>query len=163
MPSIIFINGPIGAGKTTLGRGVAEKLGGIFIDSDDLRDPSKTWLEEVLSGSRRLIQACIAALSDTSLVIVAMPLRNREWAFLQAMLQTEGITVFCVTLAASRDNILAENRGRIFSSDERNRIEEMLFQGYAKRSFSDLIIRTDKSGFADTLKELEKACRTLLA
>jgi len=163
MPSIIFINGPIGVGKTTLGRGVAEKLGGIFIDSDDIRDPLKTWLAEILSGSRRLVQACTTALFDTSLVIVAMPLRKREWIFLRAMLQTENITVFCITLAASRDSILAENRGRIFSSDERDRIEEMLFQGYAKRPFSDLIIRTDKLSFTDTLKELERACRTLLA
>jgi len=82
---------------------------------------------------------------------------------LQARLEKQGITVYCITLAACRDNILAAKRGRIFTPGERDRIEEMLSQGYAKRPFSDCIIRTDQSSFADTLKELEKACQALLA
>jgi len=163
MRHIIFINGPVGVGKTTLGRGLAERLNGTFIDSDDLSDPSKTWLKEVLSGSKRLVQACIAALTDNPLVIVAKPLRNRDWIFFQAMLQIEDTSVFCITLAASCENILAHKRGRVFDTDEQDRIEEMLVQGYAERSFSDLIIRTDQLSFEDTLKNLEMACHSLLA
>ena len=36
----IFLSGPIGTGKTSLGRMLAEKLGGAFIDGDDHSDAS---------------------------------------------------------------------------------------------------------------------------
>jgi shikimate kinase len=57
MMSTIFLNGPIGVGKTRLGRALAARLGGAFIDSDDLRDYSKSWIGEFLTGSRKLVQA----------------------------------------------------------------------------------------------------------
>ena len=64
MRSVIVLNGPIGVGKTTLGRALARELGGAFVDSDDLRDHAKRWVEEVLSLTNALVRAGMAALAS---------------------------------------------------------------------------------------------------
>jgi hypothetical protein len=72
------------------------------------------------------------------------------------------MTAFCVTPAADEEAILAPARGRAFSAAERYRVAEMIAQGYAARPFSDLVVRTDRAGFAETLCRLQEGCRPLL-
>src|SRR3954454_22228357 len=84
MRSVIVLNGPIGVGKTTLGRALARELGGTFVDSDDLRDPAKRWVEEVLSLTNALVRAGMEALAGRPVLVIAMPLRARDWALLRA-------------------------------------------------------------------------------
>lgn len=38
-----FSSGPIGAGKTTLGRAVANRLDAAFVEGDDYADHTKPW------------------------------------------------------------------------------------------------------------------------
>ncbi len=52
----IFLNGPIGVGKTSLGRALARNLGSAFIDGDDHATPGKPWYGSSLSTSRSLPQ-----------------------------------------------------------------------------------------------------------
>ena len=162
MRSVIVLNGPIGVGKTTLGRALAHELGGAFVDSDDLRDPAKRWVEEVLSLTNALVRAGMAALAGRPVLVIAMPLRARDWALLRARFRAEGVAAFCVTLAADEGAILDPARGRAFSAAERCRIAEMIAQGYAARPFSDLVVRTDRAGLAETLGRLLDGCRALL-
>ncbi|HWK43246.1 MAG TPA: AAA family ATPase [Stellaceae bacterium] len=162
MGVVIFLNGPIGVGKTTLGQGLAERLDAAFIDSDDLRNHSKTWVEEVLSGSKALVRVSMAALSHRPILVVAKPLRHRDWAFLRAKFQAEGVAALCVTLTAPRDTILDARRGRDFTPGERARIVEMIAQGYGERPFSDLVLATDRAGFAETVTVLVDGCHVLL-
>ena len=162
MRSVIVLNGPIGVGKTTLGRLLARELGGAFIDSDDLRDPAKRWLDEVLSLTNALVRAGMEALAGSPALVVAMPLRPRDWVLLRARFRAEGVATFCVTLAADEGAIQAPARGRAFSAVERDRIAEMIAQGYAARPFSDLVVRTDCAGVAETLSRLRDGCRSLL-
>jgi DNA polymerase III delta prime subunit len=162
MRSVIVLNGPIGVGKTTLGRALARELGGAFIDSDDLRDPSKRWLDQVLSLTNALVRTGMEVLASRPVLVVAMPLRARDWALLRARFRAEEVAAFCVTLAADEGAILAPARGRAFSTAERNRITEMIAQGYAARPFSDLVVRTDRADFAETLSQLREGCRPLL-
>lgn len=162
MRSVIVLNGPIGVGKTTLGRALARELGGAFIDSDDLRDPSKRWLGQVLSLTNALVRAGMDVLASRPVLVVAMPLRARDWTLLRARFRAEGVAAFCVTLAADEGAILAPARGRAFSAAERNRITEMIAQGYAARPFSDLVVRTDRADLAETLSQLREGCRPLL-
>ncbi|HYD06354.1 MAG TPA: AAA family ATPase, partial [Reyranella sp.] len=58
---VIFLSGPVGVGKTVLGRLAAAKLEASFIDSDDLGDPSKRWFEQGLSAANALVTAVKAA------------------------------------------------------------------------------------------------------
>lgn len=162
MRSVIFLSGPIGVGKTTLGRALAASLGGAFIDSDDLRDRSKSWLGEVLSHARRLVAAGMAALEAAPVLVVAKPLRCRDWAFLRGAFAAHGVAAYCVTLSADPERIVAPARGRNFSPQERARIGEMIAQGYGARPFSDLVLATDMAGFDETASRLARACAGLL-
>ena len=160
---VIFLNGPIGVGKTVLGRLAAAELGASFIDSDDLGNPAKRWFEQGLSTARALVAAVVAALRNRSVVLVAKPLRARDWAFFKRRFEAEGVAVYCITLAAAADSILAPGRGREFDAAERARIGEMIAQGYASRPFSNAIVETDRASLADTATALVAHCQRLLA
>ena len=160
---VIFLNGPIGAGKTALGRAAAAELGASFIDGDDLGDPSKRWVEQVLSTAKALVGAGMAALRERPVAIVAMPLRRRDWVFLKSRFEAEGVFVHCITLAARAESILGPGRGREFDADEQARTREMIAQGYGNRSFSHAIVETDRASLADTVDAVVASCRSLLA
>ena len=129
---VIVFNGAIGVGKTTLGRDVARRLGAAFIDSDDLRDPSRAWFAEGLAGLERLVEAGLSALSRRPCLIIAKPLRARDWILLRSRFAAKGVILFCVTLAADRAAILSSDRNRIFSPAERERIAEMIEHSLAR-------------------------------
>jgi hypothetical protein len=160
---VIFLNGPIGVGKTVLGRLATADLGASFIDSDDLGDPSKQWFEQVLSTATALVHAGIVALRDRPVVIVATPLRTRDWIFFKGHFEAEDVTVYCITLTARLESILGSGRGREFDAEERVRIKEMIAQGYASRPFSHAIVETDRASLANTADRLVGVCRSLLA
>ena len=160
---VIFLNGPIGVGKTVLGRLATADLGASFIDSDDLGDPSKQWFEQVLSTATALVHAGIVALRDRPVVIVATPLRTRDWIFFKGHFEAEDVTVYCITLTARLELILGSGRGREFDAEERVRIKEMIAQGYASRPFSHAIVETDRASLANTADRLVGVCRSLLA
>jgi len=163
MRQVIFLNGPIGAGKTTLGRALANDLCAAFLDSDDLRERSKLWYEETLTLANALVSAGLSTLKERPLLVIAMPLRVRDWALFCARLRAQEIATYCVTLAADLDAILDPRRGRAFDAGEHARIEEMIAQGYAARPFSDLIVDSGRQGFAETLGTLAVGCQSLLA
>ena len=50
--SVTFLDGPIGTGQTTLGRAPANEIDAEFIDDDELRDQSKSWIGEILTLSK---------------------------------------------------------------------------------------------------------------
>jgi hypothetical protein len=90
MRQAISLNGPIGAGKTTLGRALATALGAAFIDSDDFRDRSKRWFEETLTLANALVRAGTSALEERPVLVIAMPLRAREWIFFSRAVRCGG-------------------------------------------------------------------------
>lgn len=161
--AVIFLNGPIGVGKTVLGRLAAAELGASFIDSDEMGDPSKRWFEQGLSTSRALVEGVVTALRERPVVLVARPLRARDWAFFKRRFEAQEIVVRCITLAAPADSILGPNRGREFDAAERSRISEMIAQGYGNRPFSEAIVETDRASLAETAHTLAAHCRRVLA
>ena len=160
---VIVLNGPVGVGKTTLGRAVAAELGAAFIDGDDLHDPGKHWFEDVLTASHALVRAGRDALERRSTLVVAKPLRARDWRFLEGRFGALGITAHCVTLSARLDAILDPARGRVLDAHERARAAEMIEQGYAARPFSATIVETDRQDLIATVAHLMHVCRGLLA
>lgn len=160
--SVIFLNGPIGAGKSTLGRAVASEIDAAFIDGDELRDHSKSWIDENLALSKKLVCAALDALKVRPALIVAWPLRARDWRYFRARFAARGIETYCMTLTASQDAILAPSRGRIFDLDEQARIGQMIAEGYGTRPFSDVIVATDQRSFPETVAELVACSRKLV-
>ena len=158
----IFLNGPIGAGKTTLGRGLAERLGAGFIDGDDHSDHSKPWYACIRTTSARIVQVGFEMLATHTAVVIAYPLGCSSWIYYRRKFGDAGVKPLFVTLRASYENIVAASRGRQFTPWEHERIATMLREGYDARSFSDLIFDTDKSGFDDTLARLTQEVTALI-
>jgi cytidylate kinase len=146
-PLVVILNGPIGAGKSTIGTAVATRLGGIFIESDDLGDPNKAWFEQVGEVNAEIVTRSLHALTKIPLVLVARPLRDEDWVALRDAFAVSNVDTKCITLAATYEAITTPARGRTFSQWELDRIREMITEGYDQRSFSDAILRTDQESF----------------
>ena len=157
--SLVLFDGPIGAGKTSLGRAVAKELAFGFIDGDDHSAPGP-WIRSILRTSRKIASATEEALQSHPSVIVSYPLRCTTWIFFQQTFERRGIGCHCVGLIADISAISA--RDRVFSAQELARSEEMIAQGYGQRPFSDLVIRTDDADFDGTSMRLIEGLRQSL-
>jgi hypothetical protein len=158
---VILMNGPIGVGKTTMGRALARALGGTFIDSDDFRDPAKPWFGQVKTVSEAVVREGGRALEENPILVTAKPLRRRDWYYFKRKFEALGARTWCVTLAAGLDAITDPRRGRSFNDHENTRIAAMLADGYAARPFSDLVIDSGQ-GFETAAARLADECRRLL-
>ena len=158
----VFLNGPIGSGKTTLGRGLAAALGGGFVDGDDCSDNSKPWYAGILTTSRNIVRAGFAALETKPVVVIAYPLGCSTWIYYRRKFGDAGVRAVFITLRASYENIVASSRGRVFSDWEHERIRTMLREGYDGRTFSDAVVDTDKAGFDETLARLTEPVTALI-
>lgn len=159
----IFLGGPIGVGKTTLGQALANRLSGKFIDGDDFSSPDQPWYCSILRTSRAIVQTGLAMLEDTSTVVIAYPLGCVTWIYFRRKFGDAGVRSLFVSLRASYSSIIAEGRGRAFSREEHDRIQVMIAEGYGVRAFSDLILDTDNAGFAATLERLEAEIQRMVA
>lgn len=158
----IFLNGPIGVGKTTLGRALAAEIGGRFIDGDDHSDPDKAWYGSILRTSAAIVRTGLSMLEETPSVVVAQPLSCINWIYFRRKFGDAGIRTVFVGLRASLTSILDEKRGHRFDTAERARIETMIAEGYGERPFSDFILDTDKDSFANTLARLTSQTQRLM-
>jgi hypothetical protein len=159
----IFLNGPIGSGKTTLGRALAEAIGGGFIDGDDYSDAGRPWYASILRTSRTIVEEAKRQTAARPFVVIAYPLGCVTWIYYKRKMEDDGITPIFVTLRASFANIIAPNRSRNFSIAEEQRIRVMIEEGYAARAFSDLIFDTDKASFEETKAALVREIAHLIA
>ena len=159
----IFLNGPIGTGKTTLGHALAERLSGGFIDGDDFADPNRPWYCSILQTSRSIVMHGTGMLTTANVVVVAYPLGCINWIYFRRKFIEAGASPFFVGLQASFHAIVDERRGRSFSSEEHDRIQVMIAEGYGSRPFNDLLVATDRADFTTTLAELERQIRRKVA
>ncbi|MBS0522690.1 MAG: hypothetical protein JSS04_03560 [Proteobacteria bacterium] len=149
-------------GKTTLGRALANGIGGTFIDGDDYADPDKPWYGSSLRTSSAIVQASLSTLDDAPAVVIAYPLRCTNWIYYRRKFTDAGVRTFFITLRASFASIMSEERGRRFDEAERKRIQTMIAEGYGDRSFSDLIVDTDRDSFANTVAHLVSETQRLI-
>lgn len=159
----IFLSGPVGAGKTTLGRGLAARLDGVFLDGDAFSQADLPWYACILHTSRGILRAGVDAVERTGIVVVAYPLGCTNWIYFKRSFEDRGVRTMVVSLRAAYASIVDAGRGRVFSAGERQRIRKMIEEGYDARPFSDLIVDTDIADFDDTLADLERDVRKRLA
>ena len=136
----LILSGPIGVGKSTIGAAVAQRLGGVFIESDLLGDPALDWHQKIEAVNAGIIQKCLRV---CNLAVVSLPLVENRFNQLGGALG-KGVTLRCITLAASYEAIVSPTRGRVFEDWELARIKEMIADGYNRRGFSEAIVRTDE-------------------
>lgn len=154
-----MLDGPIGVGKTSLGRAAAPGLGFDFVDGDDHSAPGP-WLRSILRTSRATLAACETSLQSRRGVLVSYPLRCTNWVYFNRSFARLGIDCHCIGLTADLDAIQA--RDRRLSADEVARSAEMITQGYGRRAFSTAILRTDEGSFDDTQRRLMHLIRQIL-
>ncbi|MEI9995223.1 MAG: shikimate kinase [Rhizomicrobium sp.] len=159
----IFLSGPIGTGKTTLGRALAERLGGEFIDGDGYTDQTRPWYCSIKRTSEAIVANGLSALETVPAVVVAYPLGCMNWIYFRRKFGDAGATPLFVSLRASYESITNPARGRVFAPWEHNRIREMIGEGYGARPFSDFVFDTDAGPFDETATRLTQAVRARLA
>lgn len=136
---IIFLNGTINSGKSTVGRCLAALLPqGHFVDGDDHAAQDAPDLVSHIAAALARIETCIEN-ADGDLVI-AYPLRDVDYLRVRKAAQRRHALLHVVTLAPPIEVALANRGTRLLSDDERARICEMYEEGYASRSFSDVVI-----------------------
>ncbi|OSP55685.1 hypothetical protein [Pseudoruegeria sp. SK021] len=147
----IILDGPIGVGKTTFGRLLADRLAGQFLDGDRFSDPHGPWYASSLSTNRGIFTASMTAFDATSTVVIAYPMRCLNWIFLRRRFQAAQIETHCVGLQASLENITGQDRSRRLSVSEIARAQHMIEQGYGARPFNTFSFRTDTGDITTVL------------
>jgi hypothetical protein len=137
---VIILNGSVNSGKTTIGRALAAILPGAeFIDGDDHGiSRSVPFLEMIDRAIQWLVDQ--VATATVSYLVVAYPLRDSDFALLQAACAARNAGLFVATLSPPLELVLSDRGARRLDAGERNRIREMYAEGYPSRAFSDLII-----------------------
>jgi hypothetical protein len=143
-PLAVFLHGSIGVGKTTLGTALVARLGGAYVDGDDFQKEGRPWFASSRTVARALADAALAQTALLPLVVLGYPLRCTDYLYLRTRLSRAGLETLFINLVPPLSGIMAEGRGRIFSTWERERTAEMIEQGYNSRPWSDA--RVDTSG-----------------
>jgi hypothetical protein len=158
----IFLNGPLGVGKSTLGRALAMSLDGAFLDGDDCADPGRPWYASSLRTSRAILRAGLSVVAHRPAVVIAYPLRCSSWIFFRAKFADAGVHPLFVGLSSSYEEITGANRGRRFTADERSRIKVMIEEGYGRQPFNDVVVETGRLSFGVAVQRLASAVLPLL-
>lgn len=156
---VLLFDGPIGVGKSTLGKAVAGRLGFAFIDGDD-HCKTERWLASSLRTNQSIASASSSLLERFSGVIVAYPVRRTNWIFFRETFARSGYCCHCIGLIAGPDHIA--RRERQLSQAELTRSAEMIEQGYGQRPFSTLVFRTDEGDLEESCARLTVRIRDLL-
>ena len=159
---VVLVDGTIGVGKTTLGGQLALRFGGTFLDGDDFKGAGRPWFCSSLTTCRSIRAASVKALETDPIVFVGRPVRCMDWLYFKGQFERMGTRVILVGLQASFESLTAEARGRTFSKRERDRMAEMIQQGYGARPYSDIHVHTDQEGIERTVDRLEARLRAIL-
>lgn len=156
----VFLIGPMGSGKTTIGRHLAKALKLEFVDSDHAIEQRTgadiPWIFDIEGeqGFRRRERAVIEELTRRQGIVLATGGGAVIDPLNRADLAAHGVVVF---LRASVDKILSrtaksQNRPLLQTEDPRSRVEELLtVRDPLYREIADIIVDTDRRGVKSTV------------
>lgn len=161
----IYLVGPMGAGKTTIGRRLAEARGMEFVDSDheiEARtgvDIPFIFEKEGEAGFRRREKQVIEALTARSNIVLATGGGAVLDADNRLMLSSRGLVVYLhasVTQQLARTE-RADNRPLLQQATDRKAVLESLFQvrDPLYREIADLIVDTDHRNARAVVRDIE--------
>lgn len=156
----VFLIGPMGSGKTTIGRHLAKALKLEFIDSDHVIEQRTgadiPWIFDIEGeqGFRKRERAVIEDLTRRHGIVLATGGGAVIDPLNRADLAAHGVVVF---LQASVDKILSrtaksQNRPLLRTENPRVRVEELrAARDPLYREIADIIVDTDKRGVKSTV------------
>ncbi|MBK9131880.1 MAG: shikimate kinase AroK [Gammaproteobacteria bacterium] len=159
----IFLIGPMGSGKTTVGRHLAKTLKLEFVDSDHAIEERTgadiPWIFDIEGeeGFRRRERAVIDELTRRRGIVLATGGGAVIDPLNRADLAARGVVVF---LRASVDKILSrtgksQNRPLLRTENPRARVEQLLAARDALyHEIADIIVDTDKRGVKSTVNQI---------
>lgn len=159
----VFLIGPMGSGKTTVGRHLAKTLKLEFVDSDHAIEERTgadiPWIFDIEGeeGFRRRERAVIDELTRRRGIILATGGGAVIDPLNRADLAARGLVVF---LRASVDKILSrtgksQNRPLLRTEDPRARVEQLLAaRDPLYHEIADIIVDTDKRGVKSTVNQI---------
>jgi shikimate kinase len=139
---IIFVNGSINAGKSTVGKQLAEKLQFTFVEFDDIRhaldepDIDKA-VPIVFDKGIKLLNEMTA---NGESVVVAYPLGAHNYERLKKELTDELVVI---TLAPQMDVALSDRGARRLNDKQRLRIRHHYAIGIPSPSFGFIVDNSD--------------------
>ncbi len=159
----IFLVGPMGAGKSTIGRQLAKALHRKFYDSDKVIEKrtgvSISWIFEMEgeSGFRDRESKAIDELTALNNVVVAtgggvvLSEQNRQW------LKSRGQVIYLSASAEQLYRRTARDKKRplLQNTDRRKQIENLLsLRDPLYREIADIIIKTGEQSVQHTVNEV---------
>lgn len=163
-PDNIFLVGPMGAGKTTIGRQLAKSLGLDFVDSDhEIENRTGVGIPLIFevegeAGFRRREREMIDELTRRGNIVLATGGGAVLDAANRAHLSARGQVVY---LHASLEHLLKRtakdrNRPLLQTDNPRARLQQILEQrDPLYREIADLVVETDRGGARETLGAIE--------
>jgi tRNA uridine 5-carbamoylmethylation protein Kti12 len=145
---IIFINGSINAGKTTVAKILAKKLSNTaVVEIDSLREMIE-WMpiDEAVPINLENAISVIKNFSKRNLnVIVTYPLSQNNYGYVVNELKNINTKTYFFTLAPKLDKILTNRGERELNDWERERIKHHYSVGVSNPSFGIVVDNTDQS------------------
>lgn len=159
----VFLVGPMGAGKTTIGRQLAQALKMDFVDSDheivERTGASIPWIFDVEgeAGFRRRERDMLQELSERENTVIATGGGAVLAEQTRKVLRSRGVVVY---LCATIDQILKRtardrNRPLLQTDDPRARLEALMAErDPLYREVADLVVATDDRSVRTVVKEI---------
>jgi len=163
-----FLVGPMGAGKTTIGRHLARSLKLEFVDSDQEIERRTgadiPWIFDIEgeAGFRRRERTVIAELTRRDGIVLATGGGAVLDAHNRADLAAHGTVIY---LHVSVNQILkrtskSQNRPLLQTDDRRGRVTHLLAErDPLYREIADIIVETDSLGVRGTVNSILATCR----